>query len=338
MLPFLGILLFQACATAPPPPETPVVLKDPFRAVPLTYRTRARQYEKSGNLPLASLCWHIVESFRPGDREAAANTARLRSTLEKDAEQSYVKGVAYFNKKETGAAQNDFLMALFYNPDHMMALDYLEDKLSPPDFITYRIQKGDTPVSVARKLYRDREKKFMVAYFNNSGDTDAMKPGDLLELPILEPAPSPKKAPAKTLVQEAQSLFKAGKYREAISLAENIVAYGPSSAARKVINASYYALAMDAFHSGRLPEAMKLFGMVNSDYEKTSDYIRRIRNQLRVRADYHYKKGAQYFVDENLAKAIFEWEITLRLNPEHAKARADLKKARTMLKNLNGMQ
>jgi len=141
-----------------------------------------------------------------------------------------------------------------------------------------------------------------------------------------------------TSIQKARALFKKKKYREAISLAENIVAYGPSSAARDIMNGSYYALAIQQFQAGHLLEAGKLFAMVNRDYGQTSDYMRRIKNQLRVRADYHYKKGVQYFVDEKLMKAISEWETTLRLNPEHARARAELKKARTMLKTLNGLQ
>ena len=334
----LGILFFQACAPPPPSREIPVVRKDPFHNILPIYRLKARQSENAQDLPMAIFCWHIVESFRPDDSEAKAEIQRLSSRAWAEAQKHYARGLKYLQEKRNRKARDDMLMALFYNRDDRNALDVLQKDFFPPETKPYHVKKGDTNLSIASKLYHDPKKEFLVAYFSDSGNSNSPAPGEILRLPIVESAPPAKKPRPVTSIQRAQTLLKKKKYREAISLAENIVAYGPSSAARKVINASYYALAMDAFHSGRLPEAMKLFGMVNSDYEKTSDYIRRIANQLRVRADYHYKKGVHYFLDEKLAKAISEWEITLRLNPEHAKARADLKKARTMLKNLNGMQ
>ncbi|MBW2096372.1 MAG: hypothetical protein JRI80_15965 [Deltaproteobacteria bacterium] len=333
----LGILFFQACAP-PPSREIPVVRKDPFRSVPNIYARKARQMEKAQDLPMAIFCWRIVESFRPGDSQAKAELQRLSAQARAEAQKHYARGLKYFQDKKINAARDEMLKALFYTPDNHKALDFLENDLSPPEAIAYRVRKGDDPASIAKRLYHDPKKGFLVAYFSGTGNTSSPAPGELLNLPLIEPVPPVKKPRPVTSIQKAQALFRKKKYREAISLAENIVAYGPSPAARDIINGSYYALAMQEFRAGRLLEAGKLFTMVNRDYEQTSDYIRSIKNQLRVRADYHYKKGVQYFVDEKLAKAISEWEITLRLNPEHTRARAQLKKARTMLKNLNGLQ
>jgi tetratricopeptide (TPR) repeat protein len=55
--------------------------------------------------------------------------------------------------------------------------------------------------------------------------------------------------------------------------------------------------------------------------------------QLQEQAEVHYAKGIRHFLAEELDQAIVEWEETLRLNPEHSKAKRDLEKARRLLKN-----
>jgi tetratricopeptide (TPR) repeat protein len=332
-----GVVFFQACAL-PPPKKISTVSKDPFHNVPRVYRLKAKQHESEQNLPMAILCWHIIEGFRPGDPEATAEIKRLRSLARAESKKHYVQGLEYLKEKRTDAARDELLTALFFTPDDRSILDSIERDLAPPDSITYRVHNGDNDVSIARKIYHDPGKSFLVAYFSNQTSTDSPTPGELLHLPIIEPAPVVKKPRSVTSVQRAQALFEAKKYQEAISLAEDVVAYGPSTTARHIINGSYYALGLQEFRAGHLSEAMKLFTMVDRDYKQTPDYIRKIRNQVHVMANYHYQKGVRYFVDEKLEKAIAEWEATLRLNPAHLKARADLKKARTMLDNLHGIQ
>jgi tetratricopeptide (TPR) repeat protein len=51
-------------------------------------------------------------------------------------------------------------------------------------------------------------------------------------------------------------------------------------------------------------------------------------------AEIHYAKGIKYYLDQDLERAIGEWEETLRLNPDHLNARRDLQKARRMLETL----
>ena len=56
--------------------------------------------------------------------------------------------------------------------------------------------------------------------------------------------------------------------------------------------------------------------------------------QSKEQAEAHYEKGIRHFLAEELDQAVMEWEETLRLNPEHSKAKRDLEKARRLLKNL----
>ena len=335
----LGMLFFQACAPPPPPKEVPLVRNDPFRAVPDRFTVKARKSEKARDIPRAILCWRIVQAFTPGVRLADAEIQRLSSMARSEAQRHYALGRKYLQDNKTALAREEFLRAIFFDRDNQKSLEALRGTRSPSEAVSYRLKAGDTARSIARAVYHDPEKAFLVAYFSNVGTWDSPKPGEIISLPVIEsPPPVKKQSRAMTSVQKARELFQKKKYREAISLAEDIVAYGPSPAARDIINGSYYALALRELESNRVLAAKKLFLMVDRNYKSTGDYIRKITNQLRVRADYHYRKGAQYFVSEKLEKAISEWETALRLNPDHGKARADLRKARTMLKNLNRLQ
>ncbi len=51
-------------------------------------------------------------------------------------------------------------------------------------------------------------------------------------------------------------------------------------------------------------------------------------------AEIHYGKGIKHFLNQELERAVDEWEETLRLNPDHLNARRDLQKARRMLETL----
>ena len=45
-----------------------------------------------------------------------------------------------------------------------------------------------------------------------------------------------------------------------------------------------------------------------------------------------------HFVNEDLKKAIAEWETALALDPEHPKARKDLENARSLLEKLGNIE
>ena len=333
-----GLLFCPACAPPPPPRKVPVVHKDPFQAVPEALILKAGEFEKVGDFPKALSYWHLVQDFRPHDPQVKAEMQRVSLRALEESSKHYTRAIEYSRQKKQHLARDEFLLALYFNPDDKKMLRALREDLFPREVIVYRAKKGDTGRSIAKDIYHDPKKDFLVDYFSSSGGATTLEPGEILRLPIIERPPAVKKSHSMTSIQKARALFEKKEYEEAISLAENIIAYGPSPAAREIINGSYYALAMKEYRAGHLPEAENLFKLVTRNFRQTGDYIERITNQLRVRADYHYKKGAQYFVDEKLKRAISEWEITLRLNPNHAKARADLEKARTMLKSLDGMQ
>lgn len=327
-------LILPACAGPPVVEKRPVAPKNPFNVFPKEYRLKAREYEQAHELRMALFSWRIVASFRPKNLEASNKIVQLRSELAADAEGHYSRGVQYFREKRIREARNEFLKALACNPDLEKAVDFLKDKINPPDFMIYRVRTGDSDATIAKEVYHDPKLGFLIAYFNPLKQGKGLEPGRSIRLPVIEPAPEPKKTLAETPLQKARALFRAKEYRKAIALAENIIAYGPSKDASDIVNGSYYALAVSEFDAGNFVESFKLFRRVDKYYSDTGSYMERLRKKLQMMANAHFKKGMQFFLNEKLRKAIGEWEITLQLDPAHPRARADLEKARTMLKNL----
>jgi lipopolysaccharide biosynthesis regulator YciM len=51
-----------------------------------------------------------------------------------------------------------------------------------------------------------------------------------------------------------------------------------------------------------------------------------------------YLQGVNHYVNENLQAAINSWKNALAINPEHAKAQADMRKAQNLLERLNKLK
>jgi tetratricopeptide (TPR) repeat protein len=289
----LAILFISGCATSPdrskPPPSSPALKgqesgKDPFSGLPERYRVKARAYEKRGDLPNALRSWEVVKSFVPGDAEAERKVAQLEKQIPAVADQHFHKGVAFFNTHSYALARKEFLSALYLNPDQAEAIQYLKERLAGNDFLTYEVKKGDTLKEVARKVYEDPQKDFLIAYFNGLRVEGPLEPPLLLRMPVLAPPPVKKtSAPAKS---EAEYKFE---------------------------------MTLDP---QEVPERAG-----GTDREKK-------HQESTALAEAHYLKGVNFFVEEQIEKAIQEWETTLSLEPKHPKAKKDIETARNLLQKL----
>lgn len=54
--------------------------------------------------------------------------------------------------------------------------------------------------------------------------------------------------------------------------------------------------------------------------------------------EYHYKKGFQYFGNEELLAAIEEWELVMALDPDYKRTNELIQKAQTILKNIDAIR
>ena len=127
------------------------------------------------------------------------------------------------------------------------------------------------------------------------------------------------------MMGRAVAYFKANKYRETVALTEDILLTDPSNKeARDLTNASYYEMGKRFQQEGKYQEALEQFNHVGSGYRDSKELIASTKKQL---AEVHYISGIKYFTEENLDKAVEEWEVTLKLNPQHPKAKGDKENA-----------
>lgn len=333
---------------APAPEEKSVNL------LPEKYRNKALEYERLGELHKALQSWEIISGFNPGNKALIKKISDMKIQLSIMAEEHFKKGLAYYKNNSTNAARKEFLLALTYNPAHKEALDYIKNRLSE-DYILYEVKKGDTAYAIANKMYGDAGKVFLIMHFNDL-DKKVLTIGDLLKIPILEPLMTkampeaeemPDKfmeteelpiktetalTPTQELITKAQNFLKEKKYEEVISISEKIMEQEPKNKiARDLLNTSCYELGKANISNKKYEEALRFLNRVDPKYKD----LKKVRATVEKRlADIHYKTGVNYFVNEELDKAITEWKTTLTLNPNHEKAKKDIENAKGLLEKL----
>ncbi len=325
-----------------PVQEKPVVEKDPFEAFPGKYRIKAVEFERKQELGKALLSWQVVHRFKPEDRESAERIKTLDARIHGEANRHFLLGLDYYGRNSIQAARKEFLTALAYDPEHGQALDYLEHKLNEPDFIMYETKEGDTLSRVAKAIYHGSDEDFLIVYFNDLDRNDRLTPGMVLKLPNIESARVVKASYAEEMSNEAKSLFRAKKYEKAVSLAEKILEYDPSNnEANDLKNASYYQLGTLLFQKKEYRDSLRMFKKVDIGFKNVRERVASLEKYLKDeqgRAEEHYNEGVRLFLAEKLDGAIKEWEETLRLDPQHLRAKRDLEKARRLKENLKKLQ
>ena len=350
----LVLLVFVAFSCAAPPkkptePKVPIET-DPFSTFLEDFRNKAITYEKNGELLKALRSWEIVTSFIPMDEEVSRRIMTLKAQIVTVADQHFKQGLSFYQKNSMEAARKEFLATLYYNPVHEEALNYLKHKLPGEDYILYRAKGGETLKEIARKAFNDPNKDFLIAYFNDLKIDSKLAPGNTLRLPVLESstakvtrdtketATDTKEISAETeqMLSKALAYYKAKNYGEAASISEKVLEYDPANKqARNLINESYYQTGKLLIQRKKYQRALDVFGRVDSGYKDIRESIGFAKKQL---AGDHYLRGVKYFTDEELDKAIKEWEATLALDPNHPKAKKDIDNARSLLQKLKDIK
>jgi len=91
------------------------------------------------------------------------------------------------------------------------------------------------------------------------------------------------------------------------------------------------------FSEQKYIEALQIFREVDPQFEGVEKAIASVQEVMRMQADVHYKNGVKYFIDDNLAAAIEQWEKTLLFDPDHIKAMDYITKARGLLEKVKAI-
>lgn len=323
-------------------------LDDPFVELFEKYQEMAAEHEKNAEFVKALQFWQIVNGFVPNDAEVAQKVKDLKAKIKKLAESHFDKGVNHHRNKSFNDARKEFLAALLYNPAHREALDYLQGKVEEENFRYFEIKRSATLQEVAEQAYNDPDKDFLIAFFNNVDVNAKLEQGMLLRVPItgsepkqmanievakLGAAKSEKdvNVNVKEMISKAISYVNTHRYGEALGIAYQIMNYNVE---KDVKNDFYYQVGVALVKDQKYSEALKLFSLIDSGYRDVSSYIDSVKKIVRGKAEDSYKKGVNFYINNNYQKAVDEWEYTLVIDPTHKKAKEDIEKARELLKKL----
>jgi tetratricopeptide (TPR) repeat protein len=343
-------ILIGGCAEAPPrqtPSPPPLAPGDFTRTFVEKYRARGLEYEQKKDWPQALRNWEIVLGFLPTDESVRKKVAELRQQNTALSNQHFRNGVAHFQKNALIPARKEFLATLYYQPDHKEARNYLKEKIPGEEYAVYEVKKGETLKEIARKKYGDPQKDFIIAYFNDLPQNTQPATKTVLKLPHWEPLktrekieveeeyPEPSEGPSanlKELFDAAQGHLTARRYKESIAAAEKILETDPTNKeARGLISLACYQNGKGLIQAKKFSEALVVLNRVEPGYKDVKESILYAKKQI---SEVHYLQGVKFYTDQELEKAIQEWETALAYDPNHPKAKRDIESARALLQRL----
>ncbi len=179
-----AVLLGCAAPAKKPPPVTPPTAFDP--ALENILKTRALKSEKAGDLPKALRFWQSLAFYSPENQMAVSRADALKKDIAEKADRHFKRGVTYFYHDATRDATREFLKTLYYDPEHQKTLAYLKDKIHPQVHVLHRVKRGETIEGLAQKFYKDPQKSYLIAYYNDLDQAGQLEVDQTLELPRIE--------------------------------------------------------------------------------------------------------------------------------------------------------
>lgn len=302
-------------------------------------QTKALAYEKNSELQLAIYNWRIVSKLSPEESHFAKRLADLQADSIRLAEKHFKVGVAYVKRNDIKAARKEFLIALRHNPYHKGALDYVKNTLPEIGYVAYVVKAGDSIKDIAHAVYEDSGKDFLISHITGLDAGKRPAQGTTIMLPVLAPGLTRKLMDVEKELSKARALFKLEKYEKVIPFAHKILEYDPKNKeAVDLVNASYFQIGKQFCLKGEYSRSLETFNQITPGYDGVQEAIAEAHGQMKKLAEMHYTIGVKHFVNEELIKAIEEWEKALALNPEHQKAKSEIENARSLLEKLKQIQ
>ena len=141
--------------------------------------------------------------------------------------------------------------------------------------------------------------------------------------------------PVETRLTEARGYLNEKLYDKIPPLLNEITRFDPENKeAADIRNQAYYGMGLVFYSRHQYAAAKEAFGRVSPEYKNTKSLLVSVSTAMEKQADYHYKRGVKFFINEELESAILEWEKVLVLNPGHLKAAEDIENARLLLKKV----
>ena len=302
----------------------------------------ARDLETKGELSMAVRRWQLIQQI--GNPQAEKEIRRLTAEIAIRVDTHYHLAMKKLKNKELPAARNALLTALRLDPTFEPALKQLKVHFSSFPLNTYRTVPGDNPASVAKKVFNDEKKAFLVVWFNDWFRDETFLPGTMLILPKLS-----KTLTKTTSIRKAVKLLDrpGTKQPEENGDASIHIAFDPMA---KVVPRTLdrpeknteadkicYRAALAHVDQKQFIEARSLMEEIDENQEGVIALKKSVYNGLEKQAKDYYRNGVKHFIEEDLQSAISDWEKTLLCDPNHKKALGNIENARRLMQKIEAL-
>jgi len=276
-------------------------------------RSQATKLEARGELTKALDRWRLLRHISIHQAEADREIARLEKKITAAVQSHYRHGLAALKKNRPAAARNHFLAALRLDPSFRPALQEINVRFSPFPLTVYRTAPGDRPAAVAKKVFGDKDKAFLVAWFNDLPENARLKAGTMLILPkpssIASIHPPGKQSP--DLLANARARLAEDDLEGALALAKQ--ANAADREVQHLIHSIYMKQAAGQIESGLLDDARRSLSMVPDGFAGKHNLLERFRaavQQHRITVDLeiawaHFDRG-RYRQSLKLAEMVLQ--------------------------------
>ncbi len=240
--------------------ETPVTAQ--------SYRQKALDLERQGELQQALFAWRVVAALTPDDSAVPDIIKTLERGIANAGDIHYKKGVTFYQQGNFSEARREFLIALRLDPEDKRAVTFLKTWLQYPNQKIFKVQRGDSYFKIATEEYNDPSKANIIAAFN---DLDPQKPlsvDAVLLLPNLSPDQLVPRKETISLLQKAQKAMDNRRYQEVLAITAKIKSGGPEGAdCQALSDSAHFALGNAMMEKKNYSSALEYFTKVSPGFK-----------------------------------------------------------------------
>ncbi|MCF6247430.1 MAG: LysM peptidoglycan-binding domain-containing protein [Desulfobacula sp.] len=333
------------------------------------YYEKAIELENKNKLIQAKKYYTLAITADPLNQKAGQQLKRLNTSLKKLAQKYYQKSQS-LNKKGKYDLSTRFLrMTLRYWPEHEKAREELiyGQQVSAQRYVWHTIKKGESLSSISKAYYGSTSLASTLAKVNQIKDAAKIALGMKLKIPQLKanpfinqeatmPMPYEKSSlPQKNILPKVEAepevnpiamykslgikFFDSKKFKSAIVEFKKILNTNPDDKDAVVyLRNSYIHLGTAAINNQQYLTAINYFQRA-ANHDKTCISCKNeIKNSQNLYKEFHYKTGMKLFDEENLSRAITQWDLVFEMDPDYKRISELLDKAKTIQKNINAIK
>ncbi len=292
------------------------------------YKEKAMKFAIDHEFQKSLYYYKIVGKLDPEDNSIPGKIKSLEAFLESESERHFLRGQKACSDNLRNKALKEFLTALRYDPGNKTVFENLKNMNAQCEFSGYIVQKGDTLEKIAKKVYKDPNKDYLIAYFMDLDINEKPATGKRINFPVLseELLKIPNERKKKKRIVKKKKYSKKSK--------TNIRNKSKKKKENKASKSALYKKGSELSEQSKYLESLIVFEKLDPSYKDVEERISNIHDTLEEQAEEHYRKGVKLFVNEELKKAIEEWEKATALNPSHSKAYKDIEDAKMLLEKL----